>query len=177
MRQRARRRCDGAAHQPVPSRLRWRQTLVSATIPQGLVVPALHLGQQLSILAALGQAMGRTDLPRRALKTAQPHEPLVTDAKAACLLDRVNRHFQVDWRNQRSVADFTYISSWQGSVYVAFVIGGFARRIVDWRANASMPTDFVLDALEQATYARRRERESELEPHSDRGLHPLSQLG
>lgn len=57
------------------------------------------------------------------------------------------------------VADFTYVSTWQGFVYVAFVIDVFARRIVGWRVSSSMQTDFVLDALEQALYARRSERE------------------
>ena len=98
----------------------------------------------------------------------------VPGAKAACPLDRVNRHFKADRPNQLWVADFTYVSTWQGFVYVAFVIDVFARRIVGWRVSSSMQTDFVLDALEQALYARRaereREEESELVHHSDRGL-------
>ncbi len=75
------------------------------------------------------------------------------------------------------VADFTYVSTWQGFVYVAFVVDVFARRIVGWRVSSSMQTDFVLDALEQALYARRAERDGDLVHHSDRGLtvrlHPL----
>jgi putative transposase len=67
------------------------------------------------------------------------------------------------------VADFTYVSTWQGFVYVAFVVDVFARRIVGWRVNSSMQTDFVLDALEQALYARRAERHGDLVHHSDRG--------
>ena len=57
------------------------------------------------------------------------------------------------------MADFTYVSTWQGFVYVAFVIDVFARRIVGWRVSSSMQTDFVLDALEQALYARQPERD------------------
>ena len=80
------------------------------------------------------------------------------DANAACPLDRVNRQFKAQRPNQLWVADFTYVSTWQGFVYVAFVVDVFARRIVGWRVSSSMRTDFVLDALEQALYARRAER-------------------
>jgi putative transposase len=93
----------------------------------------------------------------------------VPDAKAACPLDRVNRQFKADRPNQLWVADFTYVSTWQGFVYVAFVVDVFARYIVGWRVSTSMQTDFVLDALEQALYARRPEREGSLVHHSDRG--------
>ena len=58
----------------------------------------------------------------------------------------------------RRVSDFTYVSTWQGWPYVAFVIDVYARRIVRWRVSSSMRTDFVLDALEQALYARQPER-------------------
>ena len=98
----------------------------------------------------------------------------VPDAKAACPLDRVNRQFKAERPNQLWVADFTYVSTWQGFVYVAFVIDVFARRIVGWRVSSSMQTDFVLDALEQALYARRREREGTLVHHSDRGSQYVS---
>ena len=91
------------------------------------------------------------------------------DAKAACPLDRVNRQFKARRPNQLWVADFTYVWTWQGFVYVAFVVDVFARRIVGWRVSSSMQTDFVLDALEQALYARRAEREGDLVHHSDRG--------
>ena len=98
----------------------------------------------------------------------------IPDAKAACPLDRVNRHFKAQRPNQLWVADFTYVSTWQGFVYVAFVIDVFARRIVGWRVSSSMQTDFVLDALEQALYARRAERDGELIHHSDRGSQYVS---
>ena len=83
----------------------------------------------------------------------------VPDAKAARPLDRVNRHFKAERPNQLWVADFTYVSTWQGFVYVAFVVDVFARRIVGWRVSTSMHTDFVLDALEQALYARRADHD------------------
>jgi putative transposase len=98
----------------------------------------------------------------------------VPDPKAACPLDRVNRSFKAQRPNQLWVADFTYVSTWQGFVYVAFVVDVFARRIVGWRVSSSMQTDFVLDALEQALYARRAEREGELVHHSDRGSQYVS---
>ena len=68
--------------------------------------------------------------------------------------DWVHRHFTATRPNQRWVADFTYVATWRGFVYVAFVIDVFARRIVGWRARTSMRTDLVLDALEQALYDR-----------------------
>ena len=83
----------------------------------------------------------------------------ISDAKAPCPLDRVNRVFKADRPNQLWVSDFTYVSTWQGWLYVAFVVDVFARRIVGWRVSSSMRTDFVLDALEQALYARQPERD------------------
>ncbi|WP_281908162.1 IS3 family transposase [Massilia varians] len=97
----------------------------------------------------------------------------VPDMKAPCPLDRVNRQFKAERPNQLWVSDFTYVSTWQGFVYVAFVIDVFARRIVGWRVSSSMRTDFVLDALEQALYARQPER-NELVHHSDRGSQYVS---
>ena len=81
----------------------------------------------------------------------------VTDKVLTCRLDRVNRQFKADRPNQLWVSDFTYVSTWQGWLYVAFVIDVFARYIVGWRVSSSMHTDFVLDALEQALYARQPE--------------------
>jgi transposase InsO family protein len=96
------------------------------------------------------------------------------DTKAPCPQDRVNRQFHAQRPNQLWVADFTYVSTWQGFIYVAFVIDVFARLIVGWRVSNSMQTEFVLDALEQALYARRREREGALVHHSDRGSQYVS---
>ncbi|MFC4930747.1 IS3 family transposase [Massilia sp. GCM10023247] len=97
----------------------------------------------------------------------------IADAKAPCPLDRVNRQFKAQRPNQLWVSDFTYVSTWQGFVYVAFVIDVFARRIVGWRVSSTMRTDFVLDALEQALYARQPERNA-LVHHSDRGSQYVS---
>ena len=69
-------------------------------------------------------------------------------------LDRVNRQFEASRPNQLWVADFTYVASWTGFVYVAFVIDVFARRIIGWRAARSMHAELVLDALEQAVWSR-----------------------
>ena len=93
----------------------------------------------------------------------------ISDSKANCPLDRVKRQFKAARPNQLWVSDFTYVSTWQGWLYVAFVIDVFARRIVGWRVSSSMQTDFVLDALEQALYARRPSPEEALIHHSDRG--------
>jgi transposase InsO family protein len=98
----------------------------------------------------------------------------VPDAKAPCPRDRVNRQFRAERPNPLWVSDFTYVSTWQGFVYVAFVIDVFARCIVGWRVSASMKTDFVLDALEQALYARAVRRDGALVHHSDRGSQYVS---
>ena len=98
----------------------------------------------------------------------------IADRAVPCPLDRVNRQFKADRPNQLWVSDFTYVSTWQGWQYVAFVIDVFARRIVGWRMSSSMRTDFVLDALEQALYARQPERTDTLIHHSDRGSQYVS---
>lgn len=98
----------------------------------------------------------------------------VGDPKAPCPLDKVNRQFHAERPNQLWVSDFTYVSTWQGWLYVAFVVDVFARRIVGWRVSTSMTTDFVLDALEQALYDRQPERDSSLIHHSDRGSQYVS---
>ena len=98
----------------------------------------------------------------------------LSDAKAPCPLDRVNRQFKAERPNQLWVSDFTYVSAWQGWLYVAFVIDVYARRIVGWRVSTSMHTHFVLDALEQALYARQPERDGALIHHSDRGSQYVS---
>ena len=91
-----------------------------------------------------------------------------------CPLDRVNRDFQAKRPNALWVSDFTYVSSWSGFSYVAFVIDAFARRIVGWRVSRSARTAFVLDALEQALHARRPIDRSGLVHHSDRGVQNVS---
>ena len=98
----------------------------------------------------------------------------VPDTSAPCPLDRVNRQFQADRPNQLWVSDFTYVSTWQGWLYVAFVVDVFARRIVGWRVSTTMTTDFVLDALEQALYDRQPDPDVALIHHSDRGSQYVS---
>ena len=98
----------------------------------------------------------------------------VPDSSVPCPLDRVNRQFKAKRPNQLWVSDFTYVSTWQGWLYVAFVIDVFARRIVGWRVSSSMRTDFVLDALEQALYDRQPAQADDLVHHSDRGSQYVS---
>ncbi|MCV2891472.1 IS3 family transposase [Ruegeria sp. XHP0148] len=96
------------------------------------------------------------------------------DAARPCPDDKVNRAFVADMPNQLWVSDFTYVSSWQGMVYVAFVIDVFARKIVGWRVSTSMTTGFVLDALNQAICQRAPSEADKLIHHSDRGSQYLS---
>ncbi|ENC66257.1 integrase core domain protein [Escherichia coli P0299917.8] len=91
--------------------------------------------------------------------------------KAVAAGDRVNRQFVAERPDQLWVADFTYVSTWQGFVYVAFIIDVFAGYIVGWRVSSSMETTFVLDALEQALWAR---RPSGTIHHSDKGSQYVS---
>jgi transposase InsO family protein len=83
--------------------------------------------------------------------------------------DLVERHFHATRPNQLWVSDLTYVATWRGFVYVAFVIDVFARQIVGWRASTSLRTDLALDALEQALYDRREVFDEPLVHHSDRG--------
>jgi transposase InsO family protein len=93
---------------------------------------------------------------------------------AGRLPDLVERDFTATRPNQLWVSDFTYVATWRGFVYVAFVIDVFARRIVGWRASASLRTDLALDALEQAVHARGHDDTGGLVHHSDRGTQYLS---
>ena len=96
----------------------------------------------------------------------------IADDTAARPLDRVNRQFQASRPNELWVADFTYVATWAGFVYVAFVIDGFARRIIGWRVARSMHAELVLDALEQAIWAR--SGANGVVHHSDHGSQYLS---
>jgi putative transposase len=87
--------------------------------------------------------------------------------------DAVNRDFNVSRPNALWVADLTYVATWRGFVYVAFVIDAFARRIVGWRVSSSLKTDIALDALEQALYDR-QVSQGDLIHHSDRGVQYVS---
>jgi putative transposase len=96
------------------------------------------------------------------------------DTSQPCPDDKVNRMFTADRPNKLWVSDFTYVPTWSGIVYVAFVIDVFARRIVGWRASTSMKTQFVLDALDQAIWQRKTPDNKSLVHHSDRGSQYLS---
>jgi transposase InsO family protein len=98
----------------------------------------------------------------------------ISDKAASCPLDRVNRQFRAPRPNVLWVSDFTYVATWAGFVYVAFVIDAYARRIVGWRVSRSAHAGFVLDALEQALHDRRPVSGSGLVHHSDRGVQYLS---
>jgi putative transposase len=98
------------------------------------------------------------------------------DTSAPCPQDKVQRDFNAPHPNFLWVSDFTYVSTWQGTVYVAFVIDVFARRIVGWKVSSSMTSSFVLDALNQAICQRRPfgNPDNKLIHHSDRGSQYLS---
>ena len=98
----------------------------------------------------------------------------ISDKAAPCPLDRVNRQFRAPRPNVLWVSDFTYVATWAGFVYVAFVIDAYARRIVGWRVSRSAHAGFVLDALEQALHDRRPVSGSGLVHHSDRGMQYVS---
>ena len=104
----------------------------------------------------------------------KPVKTTISDKALPCPLDRVNREFKTDRPDQLWLSDFTYVSTWSGFVYVAFVIDAFARRIVGWRVSQTADAGFVLDALEQALHQRRPAGKSGLVHHSDRGSQYLS---
>ncbi|RWR44270.1 IS3 family transposase [Sinirhodobacter ferrireducens] len=104
----------------------------------------------------------------------KPHRTTIPDKKAPCPLDKVNRQFRVPAPNMLWVSDFTYVATWKGFVYVAFVIDAYARKIVGWRVSSSAHAGFVLDALEQAVHDRRPGKGMGLVHHSDRGSQYLS---
>lgn len=117
----------------------------------------------------LMRSMGVTGV-RRGKKTITT----VRDPKAPCPLDKVNREFRVSRPNALWVVDFTYVHTWAGFVYVAFVVDAYARRIVGWKVSTSATAGFVLDALEQAIHARRPMADDGLIHHSDRGVQYLA---
>ena len=104
----------------------------------------------------------------------KPVRTTVSDKAAPCPLDRVNRRFHAPAPNRLWVSDFTYVATWAGFVYVAFVIDAFARLIVGWRVSRAAHAGFVLDALEQALHARRPLHGGGLVHHSDRGVQYVS---
>ena len=104
----------------------------------------------------------------------KPIRTTFSDKMAPSPLDRVNRQFKAPAPNRLWVSDFTYVATWQGFVYVAFVIDVFARRIVGWRASRTAHAGFVLDALDQALHDRRPAHGGGLVHHSDRGVQYVS---
>ena len=135
----------------------WRQLL-----REGFVVARCTVARLMRRLGLRGVVRGKV------VKTT------VRDQAMPCPQDPVNRQFRAERPNALWVSDFTYVSTWQGFVYVAFVIDVYARRIVGWKVSSSARTDFVLDALEQALYARRRAGDDALIHHSDRGVQYVS---
>nr|WP_205249287.1 IS3 family transposase [Escherichia coli] len=131
----------------------WRQLL-----REGIRVARCTVARLMAVMGLAGVLRGkkvRTTVSRKAITAG----------------DRVNRQFVAERPDQLWVADFTYVSTWQGFVYVAFIIDVFAGYIVGWRVSSSMETTFVLDALEQALWAR---RPSGTVHHSDKGSQYVS---
>ena len=110
----------------------------------------------------------------RGVIRGKPLRTTISDKAAPCPLDHVNRQFHAPAPNRLWVSDFTYVSTWSGFVYVAFVIDVYARYIVGWRVSRTAHAGFVLDALEQAIHERRPVNNRSLIHHSDRGSQYLS---
>ena len=117
----------------------------------------------------LMQSMGLQGVIR-----GKPVKTTISDKAAPCPLDHVNRQFQAPRPNALWVSDFTYVATWAGFVYVAFVIDTYARRIVGWRVSRTAHASFVLDALDQALHERRPIHRAGLVHHSDRGSQYVS---
>lgn len=128
-----------------------------------------------------GQAVARCSV-ERLMKTmglqgvirGKPVKTTISDRAAPCPRDHVNRQFNAPRPNALWVSDFTYVATWAGFVYVAFVIDTYARRIVGWRVSRTAHTSFVLDALEQALHERRPIYRAGLIHHSDKGSQYVS---
>ena len=129
---------------------------------EGLRVARCTVERLMKALGLRGVVRGKT------FKTTIPDE--LADRRQ----DRVNRTFTVSRPNALWVADLTYVATWRGLVFVAFVIDAFARRIVGWRVSSSLRSDIALDALEQALYDRRFAEGEELIHHSDHGVQYVS---
>ena len=104
----------------------------------------------------------------------KPVRTTISDKAAPCPLDHVNRQFKAPRPNALWVSDFTYVATWSGFAYVAFIIDAYARRIVGWRVSRTAHTGFVLDTLEQALHERRPLHRGGLVHHSDRGSQYVS---
>jgi transposase InsO family protein len=130
---------------------------------EGLVVARCTVARLMAQLGLVGTVRGR------AFKTTT-----VPAEAAARPLDLVDRNFSVAAPNRLWVSDLTYVATWRGFMYVAFVIDAFSRRIVGWRVSSSLRSDLALDALEQAICERHDAAEEGLIHHSDRGVQYLS---
>jgi len=114
------------------------------------------------------------DMGLQGVIRGKPVRTTISDKAAPCPLDHVNRQFHAPALNRLWVSDFTYVSTWGGFVYVAFVIDVYARYIVGWRVSRTAHASFVLDALEQALHNRRPIHRGGLVHHSDRGSQYVS---
>jgi putative transposase len=113
------------------------------------------------------------ELGLEGVRRGKPRRTTTADAAAARPADLVERNFSAARPNQLWVADLTYVATWSGFVYVAFIIDAFSRFLVGWQASRSLRTDLALDALEMAIWARRGDLEG-LVHHSDRGSQYLA---
>ena len=104
----------------------------------------------------------------------KPVRTTISNPATPCPLDHVHRQFHAPAPNQLWLSDFTYVATWSGFVYVAFVIDAYARRIVGWRVSRTAHASFVLDALDQALHDRRPVQGNGLVHHSDRGSQYVS---
>jgi putative transposase len=133
-----------------------------------------QLGREGTSVARCTVARLMRQMSLRGVVRGKQARTTVADKAMPCPADRVNRQFRVPRPNLLWVADFTYVATWQGFVYVAFIIDAFARRIVGWRVSRTAHASFVLDALEQALHDRRPVQGSGLIHHSDRGVQYVS---
>jgi putative transposase len=133
-----------------------------------------QLGRESVDVARCTVARLMQDMGLQGVMRGKPIKTTVSDKAAPCPLDHVKRQFQAPRPNALWVSDFTYVSTWTGFVYVAFVIDAYARRIVGWRVSRTAHAGFVLDALEQALHDRRPVHCAGLVHHSDRGSQYVS---
>ncbi len=114
------------------------------------------------------------DLGLQGVIRGKPVRTTISNKAAPCPLDHVNRQFHAPAPNMLWVSDLTYVATWAGFVYVAFVIDVYARYIVGWRVSRTANASFILDALEQAIHERRPVHRGGLIHHSDRGSQYVS---
>ena len=114
------------------------------------------------------------DMGLQGVIRGKPVRTTISDKAAPCPLDQVNRQFKAPRPNALWVSDFTYVATWSGFAYVAFVTDVFSRRIVGWRVATTLRTDLALDALEHGIWTRQHQDLAGLVHHSDRGVQYLS---